>query len=48
MLDDYIVIIWSPLTVFLCFCVSHFSDKLILWFKFSIDERQAEDTGQDP
>jgi len=27
MLNDYIIIIWSPLTVFLCFICSHFSDS---------------------
>ena len=26
MLNDYIIVIWSPLTVFLCFSISHFSD----------------------
>ena len=46
MLNDCIIIIWSPLTVFLCFCISHFSDKLILWYKFSTDKRQTEDTGR--
>ena len=30
MLNDYIVITWSPLTVFLCFCILSF-----LWLNFS-------------
>ena len=41
MLNDHIII-WSPLTVFFCFCVSSLI-KLILWLNFSIDKRQAED-----
>ena len=38
MLNDHIII-WSPLTVFLCFCISLI--KLILWLKFFTDKRQA-------
>ena len=38
---NYYIIIWSPLTVFLCFCISLI--KLILWLKFFTDKRQAED-----
>ena len=33
MLNEYIIIIWPPLTVFLCLCISLI--KLILWVKFS-------------
>ena len=40
MLNDYIII-WSPLTVFLCFCISLI--KLILLLKFFTDKRQAGD-----
>ena len=44
MLRTTIIIIWSPLTVFLCFCIFLISlIKLILWLKFSTDKRQAED-----
>ena len=46
MLNEYIIIIWSPLTVFLCFHMfSFFLIKLILWLKLSIDKRQVEDMG---
>ena len=40
---DDIILIWSPLTVFLCFCISLI--KIILSLKFSTDKRQAEDMG---
>ena len=45
MLNDYIIIIWSPsfsfVSVFLISLI-----KLILWLKFSTDKRQAEDKGR--
>ena len=31
------------MTVFLCFCISHFSDETYSLLKFSTDNRQAED-----
>ena len=42
-LNDYIIIIWSPLTVLF----QHFHTSLIklICLKFSIDKRQAEDMG---
>ena len=48
LLRDYIIIIWSPLTVFLSFCIFFFNSlmKFILGLKFFYDKRQAEDMGQ--
>ena len=43
MLNDYIIIIWSPLTVFLFLHFLIYLIKLILWLKFFTDRRQAED-----
>ena len=43
LLNGYIIIVWSPLTVCLCFCMFPFMIKLTLGLKFSIDKRQAED-----
>ena len=51
MLNDYIIIIWSPLTVFPFFFAFLTSlIQLILWLKVSTDKRQAEDTvgGEGP
>ena len=44
LLNDYIIIILSPLTVFLCFCIFLFLlINLLFGQNFSIDKRQAED-----
>ena len=50
MFNDCIIIIQSPLTVFLVSALLTSLIKLMLWLKFSTGKRQAEDMagGQGP
>ena len=50
MFNDCIIIIQSPLTVFLVSALLTSLIKLMLWLKFSTGKRQAEDmaVGQGP
>ena len=48
LLNEYIIIIYSPYTLFLCLSIPHFSDwTFIFWLKVSTCKRQADDSGGD-